>query len=440
MRKSVLKSIIVFILAVTGGFLLICAVYLLPTEKTCLHVRESGEALEQEGDYYLLLPKDEHTKLDNFTDAIMLLTSSYNGEESIIDKAVNNYRIYVKKQTKAVSCQNCGLPINEKYKQVYSYPRYWHGYMVVLKPLLMFLNLDEIRQLNLFIILTEMLIIGALMCRRKLTIYLVPFSLAIAFLNPTTVSASLQNSTSFHVMMAAIILLLSLWNKKYFQQHLYLFFLCTGILTSYVDFLTYPVVTLGFPLIIFFLLSDCTKISEGIRKLLQYSLLWCTGYGGMWISKWILATLLTGQNHIQDGISKIISRSSSNIGNGANATLIDVYQAQWSYFSQSAFRHILLVLLIAEIFILIIKKVRLEKWRTSLILICITLYPFIWYGCVKNHSTIHCMFTYRGLSIFIMGITSFLLPNICGKKIFLKNHTHTKAGGIIWKLSRKNTR
>lgn len=417
MRKSVLKSIIVFLLAVAGGFLLICAVYLLPTERTCLHVRESGETLGQEGDYYLLLPKDGHTRLDNFTDAIMLLTSSYNGEESIIDKAINNYRIYVKKQPKAVSCQNCGLPIDEKYKQVYSYSRYWHGYMVVLKPLLLFLNLDEIRQLNLFVILTEMLIIGTLMYRRKIAIYLIPFALAIAFLNPITVSASLQNSTSFHVMMTAIILLLSLWDKKYFQQHLYLFFLCTGMITSYVDFLTYPVVTLGFPLIIYFILNDCRKISEGIRRLLQYSVLWCVGYGGMWASKWILATVLTGQNHVQDGISKIVSRSGSDIGNGLNATLIDVYQAQLDYFSQSILRHILLVLLIAEICILVIKRIRPEKWKTSLILICVTLYPFIWYGCVKNHSTIHCMFTYRGLSVFIMGTTSFLLPNICGKKI-----------------------
>ena len=108
---------------------------------------------------------------------------------------------------------------------MHSYSRYWHGYMVILKPLLLFLNLTEIRQLNLFVILAEFVIIAILMYRRRVIEYLAPFVLAIAFLNPITVSSSLQNSTSYHMMMAAVIVLLSFWEKSCFREHLYLFFL-----------------------------------------------------------------------------------------------------------------------------------------------------------------------------------------------------------------------
>ena len=318
MRRVVVKIGLTFLLMVLGGFLLICAVYVLPTERVCLHVRESGETLEQEGDYYQLLQGDESTKLDNYTDAIMLLSAAYDGEEDIIEKAANSYRVFVKNQSKAVSCQNCGLPLKESQRNLHSYSRYWHGYMVILKPLLLFLNLTEIRQLNLFVILAEFVIIAILMYRRRVIEYLAPFVLAIAFLNPITVSSSLQNSTSYHMMMAAVIVLLSFWEKSCFREHLYLFFLCVGMLTSYMDFLTYPVVTLSFPLILCFALSDYRKVLEGIRRLLQYSVLWCIGYGGMWASKWILATVFTGENHIQKGISKILVRSGSDIGNGGN--------------------------------------------------------------------------------------------------------------------------
>ena len=91
MRRVVVKIGLTFLLMVLGGFLLICAVYVLPTERVCLHVRESGETLEQEGDYYQLLQGDESTKLDNYTDAIMLLSAAYDGEEDIIEKAANSY-------------------------------------------------------------------------------------------------------------------------------------------------------------------------------------------------------------------------------------------------------------------------------------------------------------------------------------------------------------
>lgn len=428
MRRVVVKIGLTFLLMVLGGFLLICAVYVLPTERVCLHVRESGETLEQEGDYYQLLPGDESTKLDNYTDAIMLLSAAYDGEEDIIEKAANSYRVFVKNQSKAVSCQNCGLPLKESQRNLHSYSRYWHGYMVILKPLLLFLNLTEIRQLNLFVILAEFVIIAILMYRRRVIEYLAPFVLAIAFLNPITVSSSLQNSTSYHMMMAAVIVLLSFWEKSCFREHLYLFFLCVGMLTSYMDFLTYPVVTLSFPLILCFALSDYRKVLEGIRRLLQYSVLWCIGYGGMWASKWILATVFTGENHIQKGISKILVRSGSDIGNGVTVTLPEVYRVLWNYFSQSSLSHVFVTLLIAEAAVLIIKRIRPEKWVTSLLIGCVALYPFIWYACTQNHSIIHSMFTYRSLSVFVMAAASILLPDICGKERFLKKEGNRRKG------------
>ena len=97
-----------------AGFLLICIVYMLPSERVSLHVRESGEILEQEKDYPQLIPSSPYTVLDNYTDCIMLLTAAYDGEECIPDKTVNNYRIYQKKATKQVSCKVCRRRMDRK--------------------------------------------------------------------------------------------------------------------------------------------------------------------------------------------------------------------------------------------------------------------------------------------------------------------------------------
>ena len=67
----------IFLLTVLLGFGLICAVYSLPgNELRALHVRESGDFLAEQGDYWQLIPGKTQTTLDNFTDCIMLLTSA----------------------------------------------------------------------------------------------------------------------------------------------------------------------------------------------------------------------------------------------------------------------------------------------------------------------------------------------------------------------------
>lgn len=39
-----------------------------------------------------------------------------------------------------------------------------------------------------------------------------------------------------------------------------------------------------------------------------------------------------------------------------------------------------------------------------LIFLIISIYPFMWYGVIKNHSYVHIFFTYRNISIFMLNI------------------------------------
>ena len=68
------------------------------------------------------------------------------------------------------------------------------------------------------------------------------------------------------------------------------FFLIVGILTSYFDFLTYPVVTLGIPLCCYFLLES-DRLWNNIKRLTGFSVSWAIGYAGMCAAKWVIADL-----------------------------------------------------------------------------------------------------------------------------------------------------
>ena len=82
----------------------------------------------------------------------MLLVAAYDGAENPVNKTINNWNINKTDATKQESLMLCGqLPEEEQSKGEYS--RYWFGLIVILRPLLLFLSLNEIRSLNLFFIL-----------------------------------------------------------------------------------------------------------------------------------------------------------------------------------------------------------------------------------------------------------------------------------------------
>ena len=420
--KNILKkagiTMGVFLLTVFLGFGLICAVYSLPgNELRALHVRESGDFLAEQGDYWQLIPGKTQTTLDNFTDCIMLLTSAYSGDESILDKAINNYRVYKKKATKQQSCQSCGL-LSEKEQKKYPYARYWHGYMIVLRPLLLFFNLEEIQQLNSLILLAYMILTCILLYRRKKTLYIIPYLLACTYLTPMTISVSLQNSTIFHVTSIALIVLLACYDKKWFHPYIWIYFMLTGMLTSYVDFLTYPVVALAFPLIFYFILDQKNKTRKNLWHMIFYSAMWAIGYIGMWASKWCLSTLLTGKNYFTDASDAITTRSGSTVGNGT-ITFMNVIQRLNEFLQDNLpFRLAVLFAVFCAIMLIFCKR-NWKNWSLSLIFLLISLYPYIWAFDVKNHTYIHIMFTHRILGIVILGISCAVLP-ILGSRPSLK--------------------
>lgn len=91
-------------------------------------------------------------------------------------------------------------------------------------------------------------------------------------------------------------------------------FLVIGMCTSYFDFLTYPIFTLGMPLVILLL---CRYISEekkgAVKAVVLNSIFWVVGCFGFWFEKWVLGSLLTEENIFVDALGSIIERTGRNV-------------------------------------------------------------------------------------------------------------------------------
>ena len=180
------------------------------------------------------------------------------------------------------------------------------------------------------------------------------------------------------------------------------FFLAAGMLTSYFDFLTYPLVTLGFPLCVYLYLNR----ESGKRELMHiaaYSAEWGIGYMGFWAMKWILTDILTGSSTISDGLRTILERTQTAGEASRTAGFAEVIKMNGSVYGNRAFG-----LLILGIFIWLAGrsyKRRKTVCRDSIIhagiILLVALYPFVWFFCTQNHSQEHWIFTCKIFSVTV---------------------------------------
>ena len=162
MRQSKWKWILVVPLTLFGmcivGYLLLVLVYSISTERMQEEMRESVRIFVTETGAYTPAGK----QLDNFTDSLMLLTASHpNGENPWKDAIrVPQFRSNDMEPTQLLIDM---FSVQETEKQEVSYGRYWHGFLIFLKPLLAVFSYSQIRdilsmvQIGLFMVIVLLL-------------------------------------------------------------------------------------------------------------------------------------------------------------------------------------------------------------------------------------------------------------------------------------------
>jgi len=200
------------------------------------------------------------------------------------------------------------------------------------------------------------------------------------------------------------------------QKNAWKLFIIAGIAVAYFDFLTYPIVALGIPLVLFI----CIMIKENatIKKITYESgcctLFWFISYLGMWAGKWLVASLLTHTNVFNDANSAIKFRTNGQYSDLKISPLVAIGKNILS--SVKGQKHLILLVGVFLSILLLIgfaKKICSIKFRPiSLLLLVVGLYPFVWYCIVQNHSVIHSWMTYRDFSITMFAILVFIAMNI----------------------------
>lgn len=307
---------------------------------------------------------------------------------------------------------DCGSDKLYQAMDMQEYARYWHGYVVLLRPVLNCLNYFDFRTLNC---LAQMALIMAAVCivwrefgRKR---YVLALLTSYILLAPLALFFSLQYFWIFYISYGMICLVIC--KKEYLlqkQRYFYLF-QCIGMLTVYFDLLTFPLLTWGFPLLWWIAAcGDRLSGKERMKKAVLSGFAWVFGYGGMWGAKWVIASPVLGYNVVEQAVSQIFLRTGDvdNIVQDLMGTYrrIEVFYTNWRHYEYGIYMVILVLWMLWAIYRSVGCGFRKETAGSAYLLIALV--SQVWYFALSNHTIIHHFFTYRIYGVGILGLLLYL--------------------------------
>jgi len=295
----------------------------------------------------------------------------------------------------------------EGLEQSYPYYRYWHGYSVVLRPLLAAVGLQGTRVVMLIALAAVLLGLARSLARHHgrsvPVVLLAPFVLTTDFIE---LPGSLPHATGALAILGTSWLAHAVIARSPTWQRVAAVSIVSGATVVYADILTIPgggwalctaVIGIGASLVL-------TRLALAMQIVVAAAA-WILGYTWMWVSKWILASFVFGVDSVIDVIrfttENRISGDNGSIDDGIFATIRLNVEVWWRQPLAGA----LVAALLVTFMVVWRRRHRwcppTERWVDRLILASPGVVPLVWYEILKNHSQVHVWFTYRSVSIVI---------------------------------------
>ncbi len=428
MKKRIKNGIIILLSSVILGLLLLCLVFWLPAQPVKDHVEASlynmiDVRYDENGSQWrkTLVEQKEH-----FTDYLMVQNAMEKVEgKSPLAHAVYIYHYDLQEGTTWMTEESLKASVQEGTEGMYllEYSKYWHGYLVWLKPLLMCMSWDSVEIVLLIVqILLLLAVLGVSIYKKKPYVGIAVLA-AVLFMKPARMWLSFAMCVCLSITLIAVLTELLWYDKLEKKNWRDEFFILIGVMTAYMDFLTYPIVTLGIPLATYILLKTEEELSvwQRLKQFFWMGACWCGGYIGMWGMKWVVAELTYQTGTLRNAVWSIIYRTSPLDGrqsffSGVPRTWKLIMEQYDSLFYVVLFVGIVVVTLVSVAVCAI--KAADWKWMISVLSLCVVaLTPIAWMILSQNHTAIHCSFTFR-----IMGTSIFALCCITSSSVLkLKN-------------------
>lgn len=387
-------------------FCLLLGAYALPGGPVRAHLAESAALLEQEG----LYPQRLGSKLtqgDNYTDTLMLFAAATADELPPLQAMMTNTVYNVDNFTTLPQDLQCYLAGDTAALRPFAYARYWHGYLIWLRPLLLFLTLDGVRAVQYavwVVLLVTVIRYLWTVCGARSTVW---FGLSQLVCTVFLAPMNLQFFTCFMLAYAGCLWVLCAPRRS---DQLALCMMVLGVCTSFCDLLVTPIVVVGLPLAVWLLRPE-QRLRGGVAQcgaVAAQAMVWGFGYAACWAMKWVLATFITGQNVMQDALHQAQVRTVANTWHGMELTWGNITRFVYNVLAQRGlfWPLVLLAVLAVAVFVLCLRS-RAALVR-ALPLGLVALFAPAWFVVLRTHSIQHGWFTWRGACVTLFAGMAFV--------------------------------
>ncbi len=296
-----------------------------------------------------------------------------------------------------------------------SYSRYWHGMLVLIRPLLTIMDLSGIRILNAVTLLILAVLFIYLLIRRKLYSlmwgYITSLLLCWCVFVPTCMEY-MPPFVLFHILSCMTLL----WDEKLDTYWEYIFLIFGGF-TCYFDFLTTEILVFAVPMLVILCMRGregrITSSKAALTTTIRYGVFWLTGYGIFFPIKWVCASFFQSSSTVINSIVKAMSHMN---GEGSKA-IVDVSDVSINAIISNIGRvfpftfcssgvQVIVTAVISGVIILgfglYLRKKKLPSYTGVLLLI--PLIPYVRYLVLSSHAIVHGFMTHRSQIVTIMAI------------------------------------
>ncbi len=426
MKKTLIKYIVLFICIIALFIALLTLTSLIPRESIEEHTQESAEILNEQGNSLYIPVRGWIMMFDNFTDALMINTAYSIDNNAPLYSAMVARKNYIPGVTKTIYEDDVGKlksaskydeldqvgelndTVNGDIEESFEYARYWHGYLVLLRPALLLGNIGQIRIALIYIFIILLAILTIILAKKSNVLYALAVASGVLGIDYLYIGLTLQSTPVFLVTIISSIIVALMANK---MKNIYMPLFIIGMITSYVDFLTVPIISLGLPLTVYFLVLQKQKtitLKETIKIIVIASINWGIGYVFTWFSKWVIVDVLYGKNVIGTAIGQTLYRTIPDANEGF---------LQMASKAIEIIKENIIFLLFASMLITIIRetinrnkpKSIKDRLIDAMPYVIIMIMPFAWYFVFEEHSISHIPFTYRSVLLLLTSIPLIIL-------------------------------
>lgn len=321
---------------------------------------------------------------DKFTDMVILnLTRSADNNDALRASILNYQYIDTVNPYIVVNSRMDGY-FNSPTAIKASYGRYWQGHQIPVRIAMSFTTYKWLTVFNVCLSLLLFIIMMVSVRKKYPPALFWCFLGAIIMTGFPLTTICLQFIPCITVMFIAVTLIARFPSLSSSLQNGIMLFFITGGIICFMDFLTFPIITLCYPLVFWLASSKRKPVRTGIIL----SLAWSAGYALIWGTKWLIIYFVDGT----DGINAVFDR-------------IHTWTGVITANDTTSFA---LVILLAAI----ISGMCLKEYfctRKIHVLLIIAMEPILWFCILKNHAATHDWFTWRMIPASLFCIALYLI-------------------------------